>query len=38
MDYSMDLLDQVYMTFASVFADRAMGSATCDDTIVKLIV
>lgn len=38
MDYSMDLPDQVYITFASMFADLAMGSATCDDTIVKLIV
>ncbi|KAG0926267.1 hypothetical protein G6F57_015989 [Rhizopus arrhizus] len=38
MDYSMDLPDQVYITFASMFADLAMGSATCDDIIVKLIV
>ncbi|KAG1046676.1 hypothetical protein G6F43_010850 [Rhizopus delemar] len=38
MDYSMDLPAQVYITFASMFADLAMGSATCDDTIVKLIV
>ncbi|ORE12551.1 hypothetical protein BCV71DRAFT_190842, partial [Rhizopus microsporus] len=38
MDYSMDLPDQVYITFASMFADLAMGSATYDDTIVKLIV
>ncbi|KAG1447203.1 hypothetical protein G6F55_011211 [Rhizopus delemar] len=38
MDYSMDLPDQVYITFASMFADLAMGSATCDDTSVKLIV
>jgi hypothetical protein len=32
MDYSMDLPDQVFITFASMFADLAMGSATCDDT------
>lgn len=34
----MGLPDQVFITFASMFADLAMGSTTCDDTIVKLIV